>query len=153
MEIDKVVVPVGTSVILREVVSFENLREYFDRASGVLGSVFAKADVAPRGFRAYTFGMPEGALDIAAGFTVSEEDVDKLELEEGVTVFRHPEVKALRGVLRGSYDQLAGAWRELEKVFGANGLAPGALCFEDYLNMPGDTPEEDLITHLVWEIA
>lgn len=153
MEINNVVVSASTAVILREVVAFENLGEYFNRASSVLEGVCARAQVSPQAFRAYTFGMPEGSIDIAAGFTVNEVDVDKLELPEGVSIFRNNEVSALRGVLQGSYQQLPAAWQEVSQAFADSGLTPGSLCFEEYLNTPGDTPEADLITHIVWEIA
>jgi effector-binding domain-containing protein len=53
----------------------------------------------------------------------------------------------------GPYDQMLSAYEELASYMAANGLQEGEVSWEHYISNPGDTPEEEIITHIYFLIG
>jgi len=61
---------------------------------------------------------------------------------------RSPAGRAVRYTHRGPYANMLRAYDELASYMAAHGLSEGPVSWEHYVSDPGETPEEDLLTHI-----
>ena len=63
-----------------------------------------------------------------------------------------PGGRAARIVHRGPYGQILATYERLAAFMAAHGLEEGAVSWEHYISDPGNTPPEDIITHVYFQI-
>ncbi len=63
-----------------------------------------------------------------------------------------PSGRAVRIVHKGSYKQMLTSYEQLASFMAAHGLAEGAVSWEHYISDPGNTPPEDIITHIYFQV-
>ncbi len=59
-----------------------------------------------------------------------------------------PSGKVLRVIHRGAYDQMMPTYEKISAYMGVHGLVDAGISWEQYISDPGNTPTEDLITHI-----
>jgi len=80
--------------------------------------------------------------------------VDKdMTLSGNIRLGNTPAGRAIRAVHRGPYDQMVPVYEKLSAYMGAHGLREGPVSWEQYISDPGETPSEDLITHIYFLLA
>jgi len=92
-----------------------------------------------------TFNETETEFDVA--FPISNAAVAKVESDGDVKTWQTPGGRALRALHMGPYDQLAKTYQDLYAHAAAEGLNVG-IAWEYYLNDPGETAPEDLLTEV-----
>lgn len=137
--------------VLRETVPMTALTEYFGRAFQAVPAVLGRQQIAITGPPiAVYLGTPTDTADVAAGFPSASE----VAADDGVTPFRLPGGAAARVIHHGSYDSLGETYGLLFEWLGQQGLAPGTLMWESYLNEP--EPNGDpaaLLTEITWPVT
>mgnify|MGYP001545786726 FL=1 len=66
---------------------------------------------------------------------------------------RSPGGLAARVVHHGPYEGMAASYAKLAAWMAAHGLREGRVSWEHYISDPGETPDQDLITHIYFQIA
>ena len=87
-------------------------------------------------------------FDLEMGFPVAEELPDKGELHMSKTY----EGKVLAGTYKGPYSGLEQAYGELMKHAQENNLELVGVYYDYYLNDPSVTPEDELLTKIVFPV-
>ena len=59
-----------------------------------------------------------------------------------------PSGRAVRITHQGSYETMLSSYEKLASFMAANGLAEGLLSWEHFISDPGNTPPEEIITHI-----
>ncbi len=80
--------------------------------------------------------------------------VDKMPgtLSGNVQMGLSPAGRSVRYTHHGPYDQMLHAYNELASFMAANGLQEGPVSWEHYISDPGNTPEDEIITHIYFLI-
>ena len=92
-----------------------------------------------------SFNETVTAFDVA--IPISETDAARIDFDGSVKSGSTPGGKALKAVHTGPYDQLAATYQSLYAHAAAEGLNVG-LAWEYYMNDPGETAPEDLVTEV-----
>lgn len=108
-----------------------------------LGEIGENMAGAP--FAAY-YNMDMQDLDVEIGVPLSKPISGKAEVKQSVI----PAGKQASCIYKGAYDQIGPAYEALTKWIGENGLTPTGVCYEFYLNEPGEVPENELLTKIVF---
>lgn len=66
---------------------------------------------------------------------------------------RSPGGPAARVVHRGRYDDMAASYEKLAAWMAAHGYREGTVSWEHYISDPGETPPDELITHIYFTLA
>jgi effector-binding domain-containing protein len=66
---------------------------------------------------------------------------------------RSPAGRAVRAVHRGPYDRMGPTYEQLAAWMAAHGVEEGEVSWEQYISDPGETPPQELITHIYFLIA
>jgi effector-binding domain-containing protein len=91
-----------------------------------------------------------GQYQFDAAIPVSEGAVDP----DGVVQLGYvPAGRAARIVHTGPYSSTPESYARLSSWLAAHGLRESGISWEHYISDPGDTPEEDLVTHLYVQLA
>lgn len=64
-----------------------------------------------------------------------------------------PQGRAVRLVHTGPYDQMRDAYDELSAWMAAHRIEAGEVSWEHYISDPGNTPAQDLVTHIYFLVA
>jgi len=78
--------------------------------------------------------------------------MQEVELTGKVQAGTSPSGKVVRVIHRGPYDQMRPTYEKLSAYMTANGLREGPVSWEQYISDPGDTDEENLVTHIYFLI-
>lgn len=153
MDEDPVVIDVAEqpAAVVRGVVRPEELRDFFDRAFGELGSRVAAREglVAGPAFAAYA-RPPGETVELAVGFPVT----GPVEAAGDVVAGALPGGRVVRLVHRGGYDELGASWERLAAWADARGLRRADALWEVYLTEPTpDGDPADMRTELSWLLA
>lgn len=70
-----------------------------------------------------------------------------------VRVGHSPAGRAVRVVHRGRYEHMGPTYEKLAAWIAAHALEQGQVSWEQYISNPGETPEEELITHIYFRIG
>ena len=70
-----------------------------------------------------------------------------------VRIGQSPSGRAVRAVHRGPYDRMGPTYEQLAAWMGAHGVAEGDVSWEQYISDPGETPPDELVTHIYFLIA
>ena len=81
--------------------------------------------------------------------------IDRLPVETSgnVRAGQSPSGKAVRYTFVGPYDGMLSAYEKLASYMAAHGLKEGSLSWEHYISDPGNTPADDLITHIYYLVG
>lgn len=148
METTRVVVPTVSLAGVRATVPMVGLRELYDRAYRDVGRAAAQAGWTVVGPAVgWYHRMPTGTVDLTAGFVV---DAAPGATSGEVTVVELPGGPALVTTHTGPYDELPGAWEQVERARAATGTDGRGDFWEDYVTdpEPGGDPSAN-VTRLV----
>ena len=65
---------------------------------------------------------------------------------------KSPSGRAVRVIHRGPYDHMMPTYEKLSAYMAVHGLREGPVSWEHYISDPGNTPRDDLITHIYFQI-
>ncbi|AXX33499.1 GyrI-like domain-containing protein [Actinosynnema pretiosum subsp. pretiosum] len=144
-----------TTAVVRGVIGFAEVRDFFDTSFQQLGRVLAEQGVTPVGaaFGLYRDASPhgrEGVLALEVGFPVGS----GIEAEGDVVPGKVPGGRVARLTHVGAFDELEESWKRLAAWMGGRGVSPSTTRWEVYTTEP--SPEMDpaeLRTELHWAVA
>lgn len=96
-------------------------------------------------FTAY-YNMDMEDLDVEMGFPVSQPITGKGD----INISSIPAGPQASCMYRGSYSGMAQAYDELTAKVNESGFTPTGVCYEFYYNAPGEVPESELLTKVVF---
>jgi len=76
-----------------------------------------------------------------------------VELSGRVLAGQSPSGPSVRVVHRGPYDRMAPSYQKLAAYMAAHDLPEGSVSWEHYISDPGETVEDDLVTHIYFQIG
>ncbi len=85
-------------------------------------------------------------LDIECGLPVAQPVAGTNELKPSEI----PAGKQVTCLYTGPYNQIEPAYNAIMEWIPANGYTPTGVCYEFYLNNPAETPENELLTRIVF---
>ena len=94
---------------------------------------------------AITRAWQEGGYQFDAAIPV---DFIPAQLSGNINSGQSPAGPAVRAVHRGAYDQMMPSYEKLAAYMSAHGLSQGTLSWEHYVSDPGNTEQQDMITHI-----
>ncbi len=94
---------------------------------------------------AITRAWQEGGYQFDAAIPV---DFVPAQLSGNINSGQSPAGPAVRAVHRGAYDQMMPSYEKLAAYMSAHGLSQGTLSWEHYVSDPGNTEQQDMITHI-----
>ena len=75
-----------------------------------------------------------------------------VELSGNVRAGKSPAGRAVRVVHRGPYDRMSPSYEKLSAYMAVHGLKEGRVSWEHYISDPGQTPADEIITHIYFLI-
>ena len=75
-----------------------------------------------------------------------------VELSGNVRAGKSPSGRAVRVVHRGPYDRMSPSYEKLSAYMAVHGLKEGRVSWEHYISDPGQTPADEIITHIYFLI-
>lgn len=126
------------TAVVRERVRLDQLPGFFSRAFREAAAALQAQGRHPSGppFGKYT-GMPTEAVDVEAGFPVSQPIAPAGEVVPGVL----PGGRVVEAMHVGPYDTIQDTYAELRRYFAEHGLTPGEVMWEVYLSDPQRQPD------------
>lgn len=94
---------------------------------------------------AITRAWQEGGYQFDAAIPV---DFIPAQLTGNINSGRSPAGPAVRAVHHGAYDQMMPTYEKLAAYMSAHGLSQGTVSWEHYVTNPGNTEQQDMITHI-----
>ncbi|MFC1777378.1 SRPBCC family protein [Pseudomonadota bacterium] len=94
---------------------------------------------------AITRAWKEGGYQFDAAIPV---DFIPAELTGNINSGRSPAGPAVRAVHHGAHDQMMPTYEKLAAYMSAHGLSQGTVSWELYVSDPGNTEQQDMITHI-----
>jgi effector-binding domain-containing protein len=76
-----------------------------------------------------------------------------VELSGRVLAGQSPSGPSVRVVHRGPYDRMAPSYQKLAAYMDAHQLLEGSVSWEHYISDPGETVEDELVTHIYFQIG
>lgn len=140
-----------TVALLRETVSMDSLRDFYDRAFGSVIGVLQRQGLPPTGpALGVYFSIPGETVDLGAGFSTSGE----VSPQDGVAAARLPGGRAVQLTHRGAYDRLPDSYGRLQAWVRDGGHAMGDLMWETYVTAPSpEADPETMLTLITWPFA
>ncbi len=122
------------------------------KLSELMGSVYPEiaAYVAKKGITlagppyAMYYNMDMEALDVEVGFPIASADSGEGRLKPGTL----PAGRIASGLHTGSYESIGDSYNALTAYVQEQKLEPTGLCYEFYLNDPGEVKPEELQTQI-----
>ncbi len=124
-----------------------NLPQEIGKAYGAIAAYLEELGEAPADapFTAY-YNMDMDDLDVAMGFPVSK----PLPSRDNIKATVIPEGKQASCMYKGAYTQIGSAYEALSGWVAAQGLEPIGISYEYYFNAPGEVPDDELLTKIVF---
>lgn len=98
---------------------------------------------------AITVAMGEEGWSFEAGIPINREPTST---SSTVQVGETPSGRMVKAVHVGPYAEIPATYEKLEAFFAAHNIERGERCWEQYVSDPGETSEEELITHIYWPV-
>lgn len=126
-----------------------NLPQVLGKAYGAIMQYLSEVGKYPAGapFTAY-YNMDMQDLDVEIGFPVSAKLPGKNEIQPSEI----PAGKQVSCLHIGPYSQVEPAYNALMQWTKENGYTPTGVAYEFYLNDPGETPENELQTRVMFPL-
>jgi effector-binding domain-containing protein len=80
-------------------------------------------------------------------------EMKEVELSGHVQAGQSPSGRAVRVIHTGPYDEMISTYEKLSAYMAVHGLAEGQVSWEHYISDPGTTAEEELVTHVYFQVA
>jgi effector-binding domain-containing protein len=124
-----------------------NLTAEIGKAYAALFPYLGELGESPVGapFAAY-YNMDMQDLDVEIGIPVSKPIAGRGEVKQSSI----PAGKQASCVYKGAYDQIGPAYESLTKWITEKKEVPTGVCYEYYLNSPGEVPDSELLTKIVF---
>jgi effector-binding domain-containing protein len=124
-----------------------NLQAEMGKAYGAIFRLLGEKGENPAGapFAAF-YNMDMQDLDVEIGIPVLHPVAGSGE----VKLSSIPAGKQASCVYKGAYDQIGPAYEALTKWIADNNQTPTGVCYEYYLNTPGEVPDDELLTKIVF---
>ena len=103
----------------------------------------AQADPGPAA------AVAETQSQIAAGQIAASEAAPASRVRVGLS----PAGRAVRVVHRGPYERMGPTYEKLAAWIAAHAMIEGRVSWEQYISDPGETPQDELITHIYFRIG
>jgi effector-binding domain-containing protein len=128
-----------------------NIADVFDAAFQEISAFITQNELELNGGRmAITRAWDEKGYRLDAAIAVIMKPV---ELTGNVHAGQSPSGPSVRVVHRGPYERMTPSYEKLAAYMAAHGLREGSVSWEYYISDPLQTPDEDLITHIYFQIA
>ena len=148
-------VPAHAALVDRRVIPAEEMQAYFDRVYAEAGQVLKNAGIRRLGpARCYYFSPVGETVDIASGFPVRMDTVNKLneQLGESSTfkVVRHGDLRAKTLRYQGDGSKLNNSWEKLHKHVEESDKDFGDVAWEDFITVSADS--DQMTVDLFWSV-
>lgn len=132
---------------IRKTTSMSKLSEEIGKAYGMIVMYMQERGEQPKEapFTAY-YNMEN--LDVEMGFTVSKPIAGRGEIKAG----KIPEGKYVEGMYKGPYSGVAAAYEAINAWVNEKGLTPTGIAYEYYFNTPGEVPDSELLTKIMFPV-
>lgn len=132
---------------IRTRTAVENLPQEIGKAYQAIMQYMQELGEAPQSapYTAY-FNMDMEDLDVEMGFPVPQPLAGKGEIKAG-SIPAGPQASC---VYRGPYTGMAQAYEELTAKVTESGYTPTGVTYEFYYNAPGEVPDSELLTKIVF---
>ena len=134
---------------IRTTTTIKELPQELGKAYGTIGQYLGQLGEQPAGapYAAY-FNWDSKDFDVEIGFPVSgtfseKDDIKSSEIPGG---------KLARCLYTGPYNKIEPAYNALTAWVKENGYEATGVAYEFYLNDPGETPQEELMTQIVFPL-
>lgn len=129
--------------------ALENLPAMLGEGFAEVGQYLGELGVKPAGapFVGY-YNMDMHNLDIEVGFPLNETRPGKGRIQSGVL----PAGRRVECLYVGPYKDCQPAYEAIDVFMKERGLEPATVMYEQYLNSPIDTPQEQLQTLIIYPI-
>lgn len=134
---------------IRKITSISKLPEEIGGAYGMIAMYMQEMGEQPKAapFTAY-YNMDMENLDVEMGFPVSKPIPGRGEIK----AVEIPEGRYVEGMYKGPYSGVAAAYDAMNAWLNEKGLTPTGIAYEYYLNTPGEVPESELLTKIVFPV-
>ncbi|MBI9046318.1 MAG: GyrI-like domain-containing protein [Anaerolineaceae bacterium] len=139
--------PEKNILAIRTRTAAQNLPQFFGQAYGQVAQYLEELQQAPvdAPFAIY-YNMDMQDLDLAAGFVMAAAQPGKGEIySDSIPAGKFAEVNHT-----GPYDSIEPAYIALTAFIKEKGFEPTGIAYEYYLNDPGTTKPEELLTRIVF---
>jgi effector-binding domain-containing protein len=130
----------------------EDLSQSLAAAYKEIGAYMAERGIEMRAQpMAITRIHDDSSYDVEAAIPVRLEDPNGLEGADSVgrvRVGQSPAGRALRVIHHGPYESMAPSYGKLAAWAAAHGVSEGRVSWEQYISDPGETPADELVTHI-----
>ncbi len=128
-----------------------DIAEVLDAAYQELSAFITENELEVKGGRmAITRAWDEGGYRFDAAIPVIMQPV---ELTGNVRAGQSPSGPSVRVIHRGPYERMTPSYGKLAAYMAAHGLREGSVSWETYVSDPLQTPGDNLITHIYFQIA
>ncbi len=134
---------------IRKTFSSSKLSEEIGKSYGMIAMYMQEIGEQPKEapFTAY-YNMDMENLDVEMGFPVSKTLAGRGEIKAGEI----PEGEYVEGMYKGSYAGVAAAYEAMNTWMNEKGITPTGTSYEYYLNTPGEVPDSELLTKIVFPV-
>jgi len=124
-----------------------NLPQEIGKTYGAIAAYLEELGEAPADapFTAY-YNMDMDDLDVEMGFPVSKPLPSRDNIQANII----PAGKQASYMYKGAYAQMGSAYEALSGWVAAQGLEPTGISYEYYFNAPGEVPDDELLTKIVF---
>ncbi|MDD2511130.1 MAG: GyrI-like domain-containing protein [Syntrophomonas sp.] len=135
------------TISIRTRTALENLPQVLGKAYEDIMNYLSEIGIQPSGapYVGY-FNTDMQDLDIECGLPVAQSVAGTNELKPGEI----PAGRQVSCLYTGPYSQIEPAYNAIMEWITANGYTPTGVCYEFYLNDPAETPENELLTRIVF---
>ncbi|HHU89469.1 MAG TPA: GyrI-like domain-containing protein [Clostridiaceae bacterium] len=134
---------------IRKITSISKLPEEIGKAYGMIAMYMQEMGEQPKEapFTAY-YNMDMENLDVEMGFPVSRPIEGRGDIKAGEL----PEGKYVEGMYKGPYSEMSPAYDAISAWMKEKGLTPTGIAYEYYFNTPGEVPDSELLTKIVFPV-
>ncbi len=134
---------------IRKITSVNKLPEEIGRAYGMIAMYMQEMGEQPKEapYTAY-YNMDMENLDVEMGFPVSKPIEGRGEIKSGEI----PEGRYVEGMYQGPYSGLAAAYDAINAWLAEKVLNTPGTAYEYYFNTPGQVPDSELLTKIVFPV-
>ena len=126
-----------------------DIGQAFSAAYGQVGSFLGQHGLAPAGQPiSINKSWDEAGYAFDAGMPIASAPETEIPEDSPVKIGETYGGRVLRVVHTGAYDGLPATYDKIEAYLAAHGLEATGPSWDEWVSDPGDTPEEELITHI-----
>lgn len=136
-------------LFIRTITDAANLPQVIGTAYGAIAQYMAEIGQPPKEapYTAY-YNMDMEHLDVEMGFPVAQPLPGKGEIKAGIISAG----KQASCVYHGPYSGMEPAYEELTAKVNESGGIPTGVCYEFYYNAPGEVPDSELMTKIMFPL-